>query len=247
MNRDPIEEEGGHNLYGFVGNDGVNQVDVLGENALDLAILLSSGRLNKAWGLDVTGSVIVGPGVRLATQLVFFPSTRELALYGIVPAIFNRATEEYETPDPTTLEEILGILNGLPIGYDISLTANLTVAYYRGSSIPGPESWRGVFYGATFGGAFGLDVGVGGFYGYDDGEPYSFRRSGESTPRFPGARGRSRAVIRRSRPIGWVGGSIGGGVGLPGISFSTNPQIYYLGPKISVPRAIADCWTFQLP
>jgi len=30
--RDPIEEEGGINLYGFVGNDGVNQWDVLGNN-----------------------------------------------------------------------------------------------------------------------------------------------------------------------------------------------------------------------
>jgi RHS repeat-associated protein len=30
LNRDPIEEEGGLNLYGFVGNDGVNWVDLLG-------------------------------------------------------------------------------------------------------------------------------------------------------------------------------------------------------------------------
>jgi RHS repeat-associated protein len=28
--RDPIEEEGGINLYGFVGNDGVNRIDVYG-------------------------------------------------------------------------------------------------------------------------------------------------------------------------------------------------------------------------
>jgi uncharacterized protein RhaS with RHS repeats len=28
--RDPVEEEGGNNLYGFVGNDGVNNWDVLG-------------------------------------------------------------------------------------------------------------------------------------------------------------------------------------------------------------------------
>jgi len=28
--RDPIEEEGGFNLYGFVGNDGVNWIDLLG-------------------------------------------------------------------------------------------------------------------------------------------------------------------------------------------------------------------------
>jgi RHS repeat-associated protein len=30
LNRDPIEEEGGLNLYGFVGNDPVNEVDLLG-------------------------------------------------------------------------------------------------------------------------------------------------------------------------------------------------------------------------
>jgi RHS repeat-associated protein len=29
-NRDPIEEQGGINVYGFVGNNGVNQIDVLG-------------------------------------------------------------------------------------------------------------------------------------------------------------------------------------------------------------------------
>jgi uncharacterized protein RhaS with RHS repeats len=31
--RDPIEEEGGENLYGFVGNDGVNYWDVLGQDS----------------------------------------------------------------------------------------------------------------------------------------------------------------------------------------------------------------------
>ena len=31
LNRDPIAEDGGVNLYGFVGNDGMNQVDLLGQ------------------------------------------------------------------------------------------------------------------------------------------------------------------------------------------------------------------------
>ncbi len=31
--RDPIEEEGGVNLYGFVGNDGVGRIDLLGKRA----------------------------------------------------------------------------------------------------------------------------------------------------------------------------------------------------------------------
>jgi len=30
MNRDPIEENGGLNLYGFVGNDGIGKIDILG-------------------------------------------------------------------------------------------------------------------------------------------------------------------------------------------------------------------------
>ena len=34
--RDPIEEEGGVNLYGFVGNDGVNQLDLLGTSSIML-------------------------------------------------------------------------------------------------------------------------------------------------------------------------------------------------------------------
>jgi RHS repeat-associated protein len=33
INRDPLEERGGMNLYGFVGNDGVTRWDLLGENA----------------------------------------------------------------------------------------------------------------------------------------------------------------------------------------------------------------------
>ncbi|MBB5354022.1 RHS repeat-associated protein [Haloferula luteola] len=33
LSRDPIEEEGGVNLYGFVGNNGINQADFLGQYA----------------------------------------------------------------------------------------------------------------------------------------------------------------------------------------------------------------------
>ena len=41
--RDPIEEEGGVNLYGFVGNDGVNKWDVLGLDFLgNLEAILDS-------------------------------------------------------------------------------------------------------------------------------------------------------------------------------------------------------------
>lgn len=32
MNRDPIQEKGGLNLYGFVGNDPIHRIDILGKN-----------------------------------------------------------------------------------------------------------------------------------------------------------------------------------------------------------------------
>ncbi len=34
LNRDPIGENGGPNLYGYVGNDPVNKVDPLGRKAM---------------------------------------------------------------------------------------------------------------------------------------------------------------------------------------------------------------------
>jgi RHS repeat-associated protein len=39
--RDQIEEEGGLNLYGFVGNDGIGKIDVLGQHALEAAALIA--------------------------------------------------------------------------------------------------------------------------------------------------------------------------------------------------------------
>ena len=50
INRDPIEESGGMNLYGFVGNDGVNRTDVLGRNPLVSAI---SAAINAAAGMPM--------------------------------------------------------------------------------------------------------------------------------------------------------------------------------------------------
>jgi RHS repeat-associated protein len=41
INRDPIEEEGGLNLYGFVGNGGANQWDILGLSRFRLKIEIS--------------------------------------------------------------------------------------------------------------------------------------------------------------------------------------------------------------
>ena len=49
--RDPIEERGGVNLYGFVGNDGIGWVDILGLDYLDVQI-----------HCDLTMTIILMPG-----------------------------------------------------------------------------------------------------------------------------------------------------------------------------------------
>ena len=56
INRDPLDEDGGTNLYGFVGNDPVNQVDMYG--------LVGGGlQVGGAANLGVASGVSGGPGV----------------------------------------------------------------------------------------------------------------------------------------------------------------------------------------
>jgi RHS repeat-associated protein len=55
INRDPIEEEGGANLFGFVGNDGVGMIDYLGKNAVCVPAgsALTAAGVAFAFGLTV--------------------------------------------------------------------------------------------------------------------------------------------------------------------------------------------------
>ena len=56
--RDPIEEEGGVNLYGFVGNDPILNVDVLGQISWgDFVGTTASISLPPIWGITISGSV----------------------------------------------------------------------------------------------------------------------------------------------------------------------------------------------
>jgi uncharacterized protein RhaS with RHS repeats len=65
--RDPIEEEGGVNLYGFVGNDGVGNIDLLGL-ALHPAARYGEivGALNSGLSPAQIAAALQGTGVTLA-------------------------------------------------------------------------------------------------------------------------------------------------------------------------------------
>ncbi|PAW61434.1 MAG: hypothetical protein B9S37_05675 [Verrucomicrobiia bacterium Tous-C3TDCM] len=54
INRDPIEELGGMNLYGFVGNDGVGEWDYLG-NVISASGIIDGTPVNALrWAVKLT-------------------------------------------------------------------------------------------------------------------------------------------------------------------------------------------------
>jgi RHS repeat-associated protein len=75
VSRDPIEEEGGVNLYGFVGNDGVGRWDVLGMAEGNAALqsicdcIISSMNVSRIfrniWGTTWSEAITVPPGGQL--------------------------------------------------------------------------------------------------------------------------------------------------------------------------------------
>jgi RHS repeat-associated protein len=64
--RDPIGEEGGMNLYGFVGNDGVSGIDYLGQFSLS-SLLSSSGSGSYYFPLWGWGGVYVSGSIEITT------------------------------------------------------------------------------------------------------------------------------------------------------------------------------------
>ncbi len=74
MSRDPIGEDGGVNLYGFVGNDGVNGRDYLGQEGI--------GKTLKSFAqkTGVTAYSIVWQGADTFNNVIFFPLLDILAL-----------------------------------------------------------------------------------------------------------------------------------------------------------------------
>jgi RHS repeat-associated protein len=63
INRDPIEESGGMNLYGFVGNDGVDRWDLLGNNPAIVAV----PAIEYGWAL-IAGALGIAVGEKIKEE-----------------------------------------------------------------------------------------------------------------------------------------------------------------------------------
>ncbi|MEO6876210.1 MAG: RHS repeat-associated core domain-containing protein, partial [Opitutaceae bacterium] len=156
LSRDPIEEKGGVNLYGMVGNDPVGKVDYLGLTLWDAWRKWRGEKLNKVGAIDVTGSAVVGlmGAGSWSIQVAFFPDTCEVAVYGVGPAVIGTSQEN---PKPS---QVKLAFRDMPIGFDVSLSANYSAAFYTGDAPADANSWSGYFYGGLVGAG---PVSVGGF------------------------------------------------------------------------------------
>lgn len=152
-------------LYEYVGGKATRLTDPYGTNPKDLWYKVWDGRCKKAWGLDATGSSVLGVGATAGLQVMFFCDTCELALFAITPAAALTGQKPNASGLPATLKSAAATFAlDLPAGLDISVSGNGTVAYYTGDSWGDAASWGGVFYGGTVSGGVLGKVGVGAFW-----------------------------------------------------------------------------------
>ena len=138
-------------VYGLCRNNCVDHFDYLGLTLVDVYTKMRTGRLRKMWGIDVTGAAVPGVGTVWGLQLGFFPDACEVGAYAIANAVVGT---EVDNPAKAMFID-------MPVGWDLSISANETVAQWRGSGIGNAKSWGGLFYGGT--GGFTI-VGAGVFW-----------------------------------------------------------------------------------
>jgi hypothetical protein len=163
--RDPIGEKGGLNLYGFVGNDGVGRVDVLGKKEMPglryAAGLVAGG--NIVAKISTLGITLDGLVAGSQTGIVFFPATCEVALYSVLAGLGQNLAEWR----PIRQEDFPSILDfqNFEAGLQMGLSVGVEGAVYVGGTIASADSFEGIFH------TVGVNVpGVGGsiYFGDED-------------------------------------------------------------------------------
>jgi RHS repeat-associated protein len=92
INRDPIAEAGGINLYGFCGNDGINRFDVLGHSWLSKLWNRTIGSLGKKIAINWDhGRQYVITAVAIVAAIVTYGAASEWAAAEMTDSIFSAA------------------------------------------------------------------------------------------------------------------------------------------------------------
>jgi len=171
--RDPLEEKGGKNLYGFVNDEPVTKLDALGRNITDLFLKLHGRQIPKAIGVNaggllaiklpwLTGSIagtwlhsfLLGVGA----GIYFFPDSCEVGVYSIRAGLGNNLVDWRPISD-------FDFGQNYEMGLIASIGASVETAVYYGNSTPGfanADSFVGLFHTIYIDtGAFSLGVYIG--------------------------------------------------------------------------------------
>jgi len=199
--------------YVFLSNDSHNHIDPHGLTFADVLMKRATGRLPKMVGIDLTGAgvVAVGGAQAWSVQGAFFADTCEIAAYDVGPAVLGTSKD---TNRPAWKLALLD----MPVGLDVSISINGSVANFFGPGFASASTWEGLFYGGQVGGGPLGKAGIGVFWDPDPSDGL------------------------------WIGGSVGVGLSAFPISARTNPQMYYMiGKPIVLPKCLCYTLIFQMP
>ncbi len=160
LNRDPIEEAGGLNLYGFAGNDGINHWDVIGYSWLSKQLKSIGNWINKNKQaiITVVASIYVGG---LAMNAIYSSTASSIA----TTTAANIAAGQMGA---MTVYANAGVLGGAVAGGTISGTTASVLAGIVGGAAGGAVAGgitTGTLKGALQGAATGAIMGaVQGYY-----------------------------------------------------------------------------------
>ncbi|MDF3128924.1 RHS repeat-associated core domain-containing protein [Kiritimatiellaeota bacterium B1221] len=101
-NRDPIEESGGYNLYGFVGNDAITRIDYLGNDWLDFTACFLGLSASELAGLrgNVSKELLTDPKIakevseEIAKKKVAYGAAWKAAREKVIREVRKEATEK---------------------------------------------------------------------------------------------------------------------------------------------------------
>ena len=208
INRDPIGERGGMNLYAFVGNESLNTFDVNGQyDALKLWKLILSSVANlfpnnvppsQMLAVGYEAQVLFVPGATgyaAGVNVMFFPESCEVSLFNFISGDWrpNRATDSGHESFINGLKTIFQSLGnlGLSVGVSASKVEAVPIAGNRHNY----KSWEGFFYEGNIGANSPLLIGGGG-------------------------------AVFTSPDLSWMGRSLGVTIGAPGVGAAIS-ALYY--------------------
>ncbi|WP_144686707.1 RHS repeat domain-containing protein [Desulfobotulus alkaliphilus] len=147
ISRDPIEEEGGINLYGFVGNDGLNWVDLLGLTEIEFRAMI-----NFTLGVESGGMMIPKISIVVSGQAKCTENLRITADFSVDAYSGGMGTSNNSRGNGYELAGFLRVTHGDGVGHDLPVTL-----ISRNTHSAFPDNFKN---SGTWGGGYAMNAGT---------------------------------------------------------------------------------------